>query len=369
MVGPWRSRIADGHPARQGDQIRQDFHLTIILVSHETEKVFSFCNRILVLQNGAIQFDGSPSALEARVDIAEAAGIYIPRVTFQHPDTRAGNMQVERDSYASLPVLKAHPSWPAAEEVPVLAVSHVTFAYPNGVVALQDVSVEVTQGEFLAIVGQNGSGKTTLAKLLNGLFHPQSGAVDLLGTDIRSYRITDIAKHVGYCFQNPDHQLFKDTIREEIAFGLKNLHVPPEEITRRCDEMVVLLGLAQFETLYASTLFVGKGIRQRVAIASILALQPEVLLIDEPTTGQDYTMIEEFMHLLVALHRRGHTIIIITHDSRVIANYAQSVLVMAGGRVVNKVPIQEFLADSELQQCASYECPDDVATALESPLS
>lgn len=329
------------------EKIRRDFDLTILLVSHETDKIFQFCDRVIVLVDGQIIFEGIPTELAKQPQLARAAGIYIPGVTFQ--ETYAARKPEFQGSQS--------PGSPEA----VFTLEQVTFTYPTGSRALDNVSLEVSRGGFVAVIGANGSGKTTLIKHFMGLLHPQQGVARLLGREVSSYTAKEIASRVGFCFQDPDHQLFKNTIREEIEFGLKNLGLPSDEIEQRYTTMVQLFDLEKFAKHYESTLYVSKGVRQRLALASVLVLEPEILIIDEPTTGQDFLMIEEFMKILEGLRRQGKTIIIVTHDPRVIAHYARTVVVMSGGKVVARVPIAEFLRDRELQAVAAYELPVEIA--------
>ncbi|MFX1296854.1 MAG: energy-coupling factor ABC transporter ATP-binding protein, partial [Promethearchaeota archaeon] len=231
------------------------------------------------------------------------------------------------------------------------------YTYPNQTQALKNVNLEIFPNDFVAIIGKNGSGKTTLIKHFNGLLKPQQGEVLLKEETITKYNISQIAQTIGYCYQNPDHQLFKNTIREEIEYGLRNLKFHEHEIERRYNQITELLDLKKFEKEYESTFYLSKGIRQRLALASVLVLEPDILIIDEPTTGQDYRMIEEFMKILKDLHERGHTIIIVTHDPRVIAKYSKEIIILDDGKLIQKVLTSEFLKNKELQDIAAYIPP------------
>ncbi|HHE47451.1 MAG TPA: ABC transporter ATP-binding protein, partial [Candidatus Acetothermia bacterium] len=165
-------------------------------------------------------------------------------------------------------------------------VENLTYRYPDGTLALRDVSLEIHHGEFIALIGQNGSRKTTLSKCLNGLFKPTEGRVIVDGLDTRHSSITSLATRVGYVFQNPDHQIFNNSVWKEIAYGPRNIQLPEDEVKARVEESAKVVGLdpSLFDT---HPFFLPKGIRQRVAIASILALRPRMIIVDEPTTGQD----------------------------------------------------------------------------------
>ncbi|MFX1567465.1 MAG: energy-coupling factor ABC transporter ATP-binding protein [Promethearchaeota archaeon] len=261
------------------------------------------------------------------------------------------------ENYYTTPDQKIESTPVIKKSEPIINVSNLSFSYPNQIRALKNINLKIFSNDFIALIGKNGSGKTTLIKHFNGLLKPQQGEVQLKNKSIEDYTITNISQIIGYCYQNPDHQLFKNTIREEIEFGLKNLKFHEHEIERRYNEITELLDLKKFEEMYKSTFYLSKGVRQRLALASVLVLEPDILIIDEPTTGQDYRMIEEFMKILQDLHKRNRTIIIVTHDPRVIAKYSKEVIVLDDGKLIKKVSTTEFLKDKELQKIAAYTPP------------
>ncbi len=213
-----------------------------------------------------------------------------------------------------------------------IEVRDLNHRYPNGFHALHDVSVRIERGEFVAIIGQNGSGKTTFVKHLNGLLRPTSGTILVNGQNIRKRKVSEMAKQVGYCFQNPDHQIFCDTVYKEVAFGPQNLHLSQAEIDARVDEALAAVGLLDVREQMPKEL--SKGQRQRIAVASVLSMRPEILIIDEPTTGQDYRDGIEMLNLVQRLNAAGHTILFITHDMPMVARYARRVLVFRDGQVL-----------------------------------
>jgi len=194
-----------------------------------------------------------------------------------------------------------------------IQVNNLNFEYPDGTQALKDINLEISKGEFIALVGQNGSGKTTLSKCLNGLYKPTSGDLIVDGLNSKSSSIVQMVRRVGYVFQNPDHQLFNSNCWDEIAYGPRNIQLSEDEVKERVEEAIQVVGLPK---IYHDEhpFFLSKGLRQRVAIASILALRPQVIIVDEPTTGQDAQQSLEIMDFLKELNEEhGHTIIIITH--------------------------------------------------------
>ena len=222
------------------------------------------------------------------------------------------------------------------------------FAYPNGTIALDDVTLTIANGEFLALIGQNGSGKTTLCKCIAGLLKPVCGSVTVAGLDPhRKGTAKRLAQKIGYVFQNPDHQLFNQTVRAEIAYGPRHLGIRQEEITKLVRKAAAAAGVGS-SIFDSHPHFLHKGQRQRVAIASVLAMHPQIIIVDEPSTGQDCRQSEEIMDFLRTLQRRhGHTILMTTHDMRMVARYASRIVVLARGHVLLDGTPREVFAQPE----------------------
>ena len=215
---------------------------------------------------------------------------------------------------------------------PIVEVKGLHHRYPNGFHALRGVDVNIYPGEFVAIIGQNGSGKTTFVKHLNGLLRATSGVVRVNGQDVSRRKVSEMACSVGYCFQNPDHQIFCDSVYKEVAFGPKNLKLSQAEIDERVDEALGAVGLLHAKASHPRDL--SKGQRQRVAVAAVLSMRPAVLNIDEPTTGQDYQDGLDMLNLIQRLNQAGHTILFITHDMPMVARFARRVLVFRDGEIL-----------------------------------
>jgi energy-coupling factor transporter ATP-binding protein EcfA2 len=210
----------------------------------------------------------------------------------------------------------------------------VWYTYPSrpSSVVLAGVSTAILKGEFVALIGQNGSGKTTLAKHFNALLRPQRGRVEVNGQDIAGRPTATLASTVGYCYQNPDHQIFAATVAAEIEFGPRNLGVPEAEIQARTRRLLDLVGLRDEAFSYPFSL--GRGQRQKVAVASVLATEPQILIVDEPTTGLDSKGGHAMMEIMRQLNEAGNTVIIITHDMGIVAEYSRRAICMANGRIV-----------------------------------
>ncbi|GAA0712623.1 ABC transporter ATP-binding protein [Dactylosporangium roseum] len=237
----------------------------------------------------------------------------------------------------------------------ILRTSGLVHRYPDGREALSGVDVEIHQGEFVAIVGQNGSGKTTLAKHFNGLLRATAGTVEVAGELVRRQSTVELARVIGYCYQNPDHQIFAPTVRDEVRFGPAHLGLDETEIDRRTEQILALVDLLDRQDEYPFNL--GRGERQKLAVASVLAIEPSVLIVDEPTTGLDWRGGEAMMGLVDELNRRSTTVIVITHDMNLVAEHARRVVVMAGGRKVGDGTPQDVFAQEEVMRLAHLRPP------------
>ena len=237
----------------------------------------------------------------------------------------------------------------------MIEVKNVYFTYPNGVEALRGVSLRIDRGEFVAIMGQNGAGKTTLVKHFNGLLKPTKGEVIVDGVNTKETSVATLARKVGYVFQNPDHQLFCETVEKEIAFALKNFGFDEELIKKRVDWALNLLGLTQYRE--SSPFMLSGGERKRLALASVLAWDPEVVILDEPTIGQDYAQKEKLRQFILQLRVQGKTIVIVTHDVEFVADCSPRVVLMANGRIVADGKAEEILTNPKLLAEASVVPP------------
>ncbi|XER15243.1 Energy-coupling factor transporter ATP-binding protein EcfA3 [Sporomusa aerivorans] len=236
------------------------------------------------------------------------------------------------------------------KSLPIVKVDNLKFGYvKNGILALKGISLEINQGDFIAILGQNGSGKSTLVRHFNGLLQPTGGSVMVKGMDTRTTPVSKLAASVGYVFQNPDHQIFCASVWEEITFGPKNLKLPKDVIEANAKEALKIMELEGKENRHPHSL--SRGERQRLAIATVLAIKPDVIILDEPTGGQDKARTEKLMKLLQELNAKGHTIIVITHDIELAAEYAQRIVVIFdGGLLLDGDPHAVFLEKEKLRQ-------------------
>jgi energy-coupling factor transport system ATP-binding protein len=213
-----------------------------------------------------------------------------------------------------------------------IIVEDLWFQYTDEILALRGVSLEIPRGAFVGVLGQNGSGKTTLVKHFNGLLKPTKGQVLINGQDTRKHSIGQLARSVGYVFQNPDHQVFCPTTREEIEFGPRNLGLSHEEVERRTERTLELFGLSEHADEPPALL--GFGLRRKISIAAVYAMRPEILILDEPTTGLDWRSAVDMISLVQELHRAGHTILLVTHDMKIAAACTELTLLLRDGEVL-----------------------------------
>ena len=240
----------------------------------------------------------------------------------------------------------------------VIGLEHV---YPAGIHALRNVNLDFYKQEITAIIGQNGSGKTTLSKHFNGLLRPTSGKVIINGRDVAKRRVSDMAREVGYVFQNPNYQLFSVSVREEIRFGLKNLKLKESEIKEKTNQILDEFGLRSIAGKQPSSL--GMGTKKVVALASVCAMDPEILFLDEPTTGQDQRGKTRLGDLALQMKEDGRTIMIISHDMEFVAKYADRVVVMTKGEVIMDGTPEEVFSNEEVMQRAMIKPPQTYAIA------
>jgi len=356
------------------EELKERDDVTLIVVEHETEETLD-ADRIVVLRDGKIVADRPAREILRDVELLEESSVMPLQVTrfFHERGTEDGQLPltpeegVEEFGRRGWRVSSAgHRELVEADErreegygEPVIEVEGLTYRYPNGVLALEGVDLTVRRGEFLAVLGQNGSGKTTLVKHFNGLLKPTEGSVRVDGEETVKQGIRRLGQRVGYVFQNPDHQIFSDTVADEVAFGPKIREMEADEIEERVREALVAVGMEGRgdEDPFGLT----KGERQRVAVASVLAVRPEVLILDEPTTGLDYTEQRSMMDLVKRLNEGGSTIIAVTHTMWVVAEYAHRALVIRDGKMVLSGTVREVFAEEETLRDASLRPPHIVS--------
>ncbi len=245
-----------------------------------------------------------------------------------------------------------------------IVVSDARYVYPNGkVVALNGVSVTVDHGELLGIIGQNGSGKTTLTKLLNGLLQPSSGTVVVNGIETTGRTVQEMSAHIGYVFQNPNHQLFARTVQAELEFGPTNIGIEGEELAERVARAVEFFGLQ--DVIEEHPYRVSFPIRKLVGIASIVTMEPSILILDEPSTGQDHQTTSIINHLMRKLAEQGTTVVCVSHDMPLLADVVERVIVMKDAQIIADASPREVFADKPLMARTNLQAPQITEIALQ----
>jgi len=339
----------------------------LLIVDHEPE-IAAGADQVWLMHDGRVVAQGPPTEILTDAPVLESCGIKAPP-TVELFDSlgwpgkpitvETAVALIQQHSLAQSRELKvtAVPSGPAGGS-PILKAEGLRYIYPtHHIEALRGIEMSVREGEFIAILGQNGSGKTTLAKHFNGLLKPASGRMLVRGKPTTEYRHRELARLVGYVFQNPDHQIFAKTVREEVGFGLKVLGENSNTIEKRMAEALEIVGLQGYEQKVPFTLT--KGERQRVAVASVLAAQPQVIILDEPTTGLDYRHQRNTMEVLKRLNRSGHTVIVITHSMWVAAEYADRTIILKDGAILLDGPTRVIFAN-EARLAEASLCPSSL---------
>ena len=322
---------------------------TFIVVDSDISDVISLADRIIVMNKGEIVLDGTPvDLLKNHFHELDDLGIRMPdHIRMMHWLNTAFPGQKEffleekdvrhlMEKYTSsgklIFTLPPEAVIPKPKEDPVVRFMNVSFKYKNGPTILEDVSFDIQHGEFLAIVGENGTGKSTLMKLMSGLLQPSKGIIETSGVDT-SCALEEVLNNVGYLFQNPDNQLFMGTVAEEIAFGPRRQNCSEEEVNKRVDEALEMVGLQDACEQHPFTL--SRGQRQRLAAATVLAAQPSLLLLDEPTTGQDQVALDNLMELTQGLIKNyAASVIMVTHDMDLVSRYATRMIVLDKSRIL-----------------------------------
>jgi energy-coupling factor transport system ATP-binding protein len=237
----------------------------------------------------------------------------------------------------------------------MISVEDVSFHYSSGSEVLRNVSLEIKDGEFIAIMGENGAGKTTLVKMFNGLLKPRQGAVLVDGANTRQKSVAQLSRNVGLIFQNPDHQLFAETVSEEVAFSLRNFGFNEDTIQRRVTSLLTTLDLDRYEK--SSPFVLSGGERKRVALAAVLAWDPKHVIMDEPTIGQDYLQKDRLRNFIVQLVSQGKTVVIVTHDVEFVAECKPRVVLLSRGQIIADGPAVDILTNATIVKQASLVMP------------
>ena len=345
------------------DEIQKHTGCAVIIIEHRLEDVlYRPVDRVVVLGEGKIIYNGDPDTLLCG-SVLQDSGIreplYVTALKYAGitptPDMRPSYLpELLLSDEQKAQVRSWFDQLPPAEQPPkrdvLLRVKDIDFTYENGHHALYDLSVMIHKGEMLSIVGTNGAGKSTFSKVICGFEKQQKGTITLSGNDLSEYSIKERADHIGYVMQNPNQMISKTKIFDEVALGLRNRGVPEEDIRPRVEETLKICGLYPFRNWPVSALSYGQ--KKRVTIASILVLKPEIILLDEPTAGQDLKHYTDIMDFLSELNQQGVTVVLITHDMHLMLEYTPRAVVFNEGRIIADKAAAEVLNDPEIVAAA-----------------
>ncbi|HPJ21284.1 MAG TPA: ABC transporter ATP-binding protein [Clostridia bacterium] len=364
--------LANLDPAtgRQAIEIIDDIHResgkTIIIIEHRLEDVLHRpIDRIIVLDEGRIAADMNPHELISSAILKETGirePLYVTALKFAGvkvtPEMKPGHITTlsindDEKEAVKLWYQSVEPDFPPISNDNVLELEGISFSYDEGVEVLHDVSFGIRQGEMLSLVGMNGAGKSTIAKLMCGFEKESKGRILYMGDDIADESIKERAERIGYVMQNPNQMLSQPMIFDEVALGLKLRNLPEEEIDIRVRKALEICGLLPFIKWPVSALSYGQ--KKRVTIAAILALDPKLIILDEPTAGQDYRHYTEIMEFLRTINHSGVTVLMITHDMHLMLEYTARSLVVTDGRLICDQPASVVLTTQEVIESANLK--------------
>lgn len=349
------------------DKIHKDTNATIIIIEHRLEDVlYRDVDRVVLMSEGRIISDTNPSKLLCS-DLLIKNGIREPlyitalkyagiKITEEMNPGRIDTLSLDKEMVAKVQDWYKSVKKPEIKNDPeiVLSAKNIDFSYPNGKQALFDINVDIHKGEMMSIVGRNGAGKSTFSKVICGFEKPQKGIIYLNGKDIADDSVKERADHVGYVMQNPNQMISKTMIREEVGLGLElKTTLSSDEIKERVDETLKTCGLYEFRSWPISALSYGQ--KKRVTIASILSMNPEIIILDEPTAGQDFRHYTDIMEFLKELNKKGITIILITHDMHLMLEYCSRAVVFTDGHMVCDAPCENVLTNADIVEKASLK--------------
>lgn len=369
-------------------RINRERGVTVVVMEQKVAMLSEYCDRVMVMDAGKIVFSGAPHEVFAHGEELRRIGCDSPRVTRIYnrlvadgvvstgspclnvseaeqliaralggrETAAAGSAKAAVVSEAALPASSPHAPAPrpkAEGAKPAVSFEDVCFSYPGGGASVQNLELAVYPGELVGVVGQNGAGKTTLTKLLNGLLKPSSGVVTVAGLDTREAPVSRIAAHVSTLFQNPDRQICRDTVLDEVAFGLVLTGTPQEEARERAQRVIERFGLPAEEAPFS----LSRGQRQKIALASVVVMEPEVIVLDEPTSGLDYRECMTVMETVSEMAERGSAVIMVCHDMEVVSDFAERLVVMAQGKDLGRGPTRQVFGEGDLMREASIAPP------------
>ncbi|WP_033827615.1 ABC transporter ATP-binding protein [Bacillus andreraoultii] len=347
------------------DQIQKETNTTVVIIEHRLEDVlYRHVDRIIVVDGGEIIADGDPNKLLStdtleQVKIREP--LYLKAVKYAGGTVTARSYPADFSRFHTDLFRESIKQWYDEVEIrevpldtePILELKNIAFGYSPEKETIHDISFSIKKGEMVSVVGKNGAGKSTISKLICGFEKPTSGNILFAGQDITDETIAERSLKIGMVLQNPNHMISKHMIVDEVALGLVARGLSEEEMKERVEEALKICGLYPYRNWPISALSFGQ--KKRVTIASILVLQPDLIILDEPTAGQDYRHYTDIMEFLVELNRKGYTIIMITHDMHLMLEYTDRAIVLCDGKKIAEGRSIDILSDGQLIEQANLK--------------
>ena len=353
-------------------EINKKYGITVVCVEHVMNEIVRYADKVIVMDRGEIVLQGGVREVFSEIDKLNELGLNVPQsielsMRLKKDGTLDAETLIPEDTIAALKPFSDKAlntvDEPAAfagqnpEKENIIEVNNLVFSYLGDQNQVDDVSLNFKKGDFAAIIGQNGAGKTTLCRNIIGLLKPNSGAIKIEGIDVSTKSVAELSATIGYCFQNPDEQIFKDSVEDELYFGAQNLGRDDEKTHARVEQIMKDVGLERYREVWPK--YLSKGERQRLTMGSIIAMDPDIVIVDEPTTGQDWRETIWIMELLKKINDSGKTVIIITHNMEIVCRYCNRVLVMRRGKMLlDGTPAEVFSQPEELAK--AYVQPTDI---------
>ena len=360
-------------------ELNKELGMTIFLASHASEEMAQYTDRIGLLSGGKLIFVGTPDEIYSQVDLLNQNDLRPPQVATTFYAIRKRAIPVDRipvrldnglqtlstmvNHHIAIQSPENYPETKRRNGTPLIHIEHLDHVYPDGTRALQDISLDIHKGDYVMIIGQNGAGKSTLVKHFLNLLKPTNGIVQINGLDTAKISVSELASHIGYIAQNPDNQIFNMTVWDEVAFALRNLKYSKAEVEKLTGESLQAMGLYEYRDKHPLAL--PKGDRARLVIAAILAMQPDTVIFDEPTTGQDFRGAQIVLEISRKLHQMGKTIVVITHHLYLMPGYAERVILMGKGNILLDAPIRQAYYETDKLQSTYLAPPQSVLLAQE----
>lgn len=343
-------------------KLREEEAITLIMVDHHLTRISEIADRIIVLNNGRIAEQGTPKEIFSNVERLKEMGLRPPPVAelFKRLDSSSNSLpltveeavkQFPKQYRLTDPVNKKIQQ----KEASAIQIKELWHTYTGDAWALRDINLDIKQNDIVGLIGQNGSGKTTLAQCLNGIVKPTKGSIKIDGKEATVRSVGELGEKIGYVFQNPDYMITQDTVRAELELGPRNVGCSEEEIQKRVNFAATSLKIEHL--LEEDPFFLNRANRQRVAVASITTLNPDIIILDEPTTGLAPGETEKIMELVSELQQRGKTIIVISHDLWIIAEYCDRVVALKDGEILLDGNTRNIFNQEEILKTTNLQPP------------